>query len=80
MQFGMSLGGFFAVMFGMHMMGMGEMRMVRGGFMIAVFVVADGVAMMLGGLFVVVGGVGVMIGGALGVRHNSSPCCAPGVA
>jgi hypothetical protein len=46
---------------------------------IAVFVVTDGVAMMLGGLFMVVGGVGVMIGGALGVRHNPSPCCAPSI-
>jgi hypothetical protein len=80
MQFGVGLGGFLAVMFGMHMMGMGKMRLVRRSFVIAIFVVPDGVAVMLGGLFMVVGGVGVMIGGALGVRHNPSPCCAPGVA
>ena len=45
----MRLGGFAGVMFGVLVMGMGEMGMMRAGFVVAVGDVAGGCAMMFGG-------------------------------
>ena len=73
MKLDMRLGGFARVMFGVLVMRMGEMRMMRARFVIAVGDVAGGGAMMFGGLFVMLGGVLVMLGGVLGVRHGRLP-------
>lgn len=73
----MRLGGLFAMMFGVDVMGVGEMRVMGGVFVLAVFVMLGGVTVMLGGFRMMVGGVGVMFGSAFGVRHGSSPHYAP---
>ena len=73
MKLDMRLGGLAGVMFGVFVMGMGEMRVMRAGFMVAVRDVGGGGAVMVGGLFVMLCGVLVMLGGVLGVRHGCLP-------
>ncbi len=70
MKLDVRLGGFSRVMFGVPVMGMGEMRMMRARFVIAVGDMTGGGAVMLGGLLVMLCGVPVMFGGVLGVRHG----------
>jgi hypothetical protein len=73
MKLDMGLGGFAGVMFGLFMMGMGEVRVMGARFVLAVRDVAGGFAVMLGGFFMMLGGEFVMFGGVLGVRHGRLP-------
>jgi hypothetical protein len=73
MKLDMRLGGFSRVMFGLFVMRMGKMRMMRARFVIAVGDVAGGRTVMFGGLLVMLCGVLVMLGGVLGVRHGRLP-------
>jgi hypothetical protein len=52
--------------FGMRM---GEDRVMRSLFVLAVFVMLRRLAMVFGGFFVMFSGGGMMLGGFLGVRH-----------
>ena len=61
---GVRLGGFARMMLRVKMMGVREMRMVAGVFMVAVVMMAGGLAVMLGGLGVMGGGLVVMLCGA----------------
>ncbi len=70
---GMRLGGFFVMVFGMGMMGMGEVRVMRRLFVLAILVGFGGMAMMFRRFLVVLRGVFVMLGGFVGVFHDKSP-------
>jgi hypothetical protein len=73
MKFDMGLRGFAAVMFGLLMMSMGQVRVMGARFVIAVGDEGGGFAMVLRGLVVVLCGELVMLGGVLGVRHGGLP-------
>jgi hypothetical protein len=60
-QFNMGLGSFRGMVFGMFVMGVGEMGVVRARLMLAIRDERGGFAMMLRGLLVMLGGVFVMI-------------------
>jgi hypothetical protein len=60
-------------MFGVFVVSMGKMRMMRARLVIAIRHMGGGFAMMLGGVFVMFGGMLVMFGGVLGVRHGRLP-------
>lgn len=70
---GMRLGGFLVMVFGMGMVGMGKVGMMRRLFMLAVLVRLGGMAVMLRRFLMVLGGVFVMLGGFVGVFHDKSP-------
>lgn len=70
---GMRLGGFFVMVFGMGVMRMGEVGVMRRLFVLAVLVGLGGMAMMLRCFLVVLGSVFVMLGGFVGVFHDKSP-------
>jgi hypothetical protein len=57
----MKLRGFVRMMLGMQMMRMGKMSMMRGGFVVAVFVMRSGFMMVLRGVLVVFGGLFVVL-------------------
>jgi hypothetical protein len=67
-----SLGGFGVMVSGLRMMGVGEMSMVAGFFMIAILMMLRGFMMMLGRLLMVFRRVRVMFGRLLRVLHNAS--------
>jgi hypothetical protein len=73
MKLDMGLGGFARVMLGVLVMGVGEMGMMRAGFVVAVGDMSGGSAVMIGGLFVMLCGVLMMLGGVLGVSHGRLP-------
>ncbi|MGA2791945.1 MAG: hypothetical protein ABSE69_00210 [Roseiarcus sp.] len=73
MKFDMGLRGFAAMMFGLFMMSMGQMRMMGARFVLAVRDEGGGFAMMLCGLFVMLCGEFMLLGGVLGVRHGRLP-------
>ena len=60
-------------MFGVSVVSMGKMRMMRARLVIAIRHVGGGFAMMLSRMFVMFGGMLVMFGGVLGVRHGRLP-------
>jgi 23S rRNA (cytidine1920-2'-O)/16S rRNA (cytidine1409-2'-O)-methyltransferase len=60
-------------MFGVFVMRMGKMRMMRARLVIAIRHMGGGFAMMLSRMFVMFGGMLVMFGGVLGVRHGRLP-------
>src|ERR1700722_16481765 len=60
-------------MFGVSVVGMGKMRMMRARLVIAIRHMGGGFAMMLSRMFVMFGGMLVMFGGVLGVRHGRLP-------
>lgn len=70
---GMRLGGFFVMVFGVGVMRMGEVSVMRRLFVLAVLVGLGGMAMMLRCFLVVLGSVFVMLGGFVGVFHDKSP-------
>ncbi len=67
---GVMLGGFGGVMFGLHVVTMGQVGVMSGLFVIARFVVLGGGGVMLGSMLVVLRGVAMMIGVFL--RHGKS--------
>jgi hypothetical protein len=73
MKLDMRFGGFAGVMFGMFVVSMGKMRMMRACLVIAIRHMGGGLAMMFGGVFVMLGRMLVMFGGVLGVRHGRLP-------
>jgi hypothetical protein len=73
MKLDMRLRRFAGVMFGVRMMGVGEMGVMGAGLMIALGDMGRRFAMVLGGAVVVLGGLLVVLGGAFGVRHPRLP-------
>ena len=73
MQLDVRFGGLAGMMLGVLVMRVGEMRMMRAGFVIAIGDMSRGFTMVLGGVFVMLGGLLVMLGGLLGVRHRRLP-------
>src|ERR1700722_17243930 len=60
-------------MFGVSVVSMGKMRMMRGRLVIAIRHVGGGFAMMLSRMLVMFGGMLMMFGGVFGVRHGRLP-------
>jgi hypothetical protein len=77
MMFGVRLRGFFAVMLGVHVMGVGEMGMVRRLLAVSALVMLAGFAVMFRGPLVMGRRVFVMLGRALCMSHRCSPSDAP---
>lgn len=71
-MFGVRLGGFARVMLRMQMMGMREMGVMAGVFVVAVAMMTGGLAVMFGSFSVMGGGLVVMLCGA-GRVHGLSP-------
>jgi hypothetical protein len=71
------LGRFCSVVFGMELVGRGEMGMMAGLGVLAGLVMLGGFTMVLSRLLIMLGRLGVMFSGAFGVlRHYQSPCYA----
>ena len=72
MSFGMMLGGFTGMMFGLQTVAMRDMGMMAGQMMLALFLMFGGLAMVFGGLLVVFGS-GLMMLGLVQSAHYRSP-------
>lgn len=63
------------MVFGMPVVAMRKMSMMRAGFVVAFRDMGSGLAMMFSGMLVVLGGVFVVLGSMFGVRHDRLLFC-----